>query len=244
MWLLIALLLSTRAEPVQKPNILLIVIDTLRYDATTNNNTPFLASLASRGVVFTNAYSTHDFTPTSHFSMMTGPHDGLATDEDRLENGIPYQLRRAGYSTFATAANSLIGQKQMPTFRGFDNFKEPGDVTAGTILDALGSTTEIDFRLAMFRCRSTPHTRVMLYFSADRLLPMFLQQIREAKPPYFGFVNLVDPHEPYIPDPKTYQPEKTLPPPASTAMSLGAVWVRSWRIRTPLPTRNDARTSK
>ncbi|HEY8132497.1 MAG TPA: sulfatase-like hydrolase/transferase, partial [Thermoanaerobaculia bacterium] len=59
--------------PPRRPNILLIVIDTLRYSATSfpdasKNNTPVLASLATRGVVFTNAYSTHDFTPTSHFS--------------------------------------------------------------------------------------------------------------------------------------------------------------------------------
>ncbi len=212
-WFL-ALLISAAAaaEPAPRPNILLIVLDTLRYDATTNDNMPFLTSLASRGVVFTNAYSTHDFTPTSHFSMFTGLRDGLATDDDRLENGLPHQLRRAGYHTFATVANSLIGPKQMPTFRGFDSFKEPGDVTAGTILDALGATTEIDFRLALFRCRPTPHMRAMLYYSADRLLQMFLEQIKAAKPPYFGFVNIVDPHEPYIPDPQIYPPERTLPP--------------------------------
>src|SRR5581483_11393252 len=74
--------------PARPPNVLLIVIDTLRYSATsfgnpTRNNTPFLASLASRGVVFTNAYSTHDFTPTSHFSMFTGLRNGLGSDDDR-----------------------------------------------------------------------------------------------------------------------------------------------------------------
>lgn len=195
----------------------MIVIDTLRFGATSfadpkTNNTPFLASLAPRGVVFSNAYSTHDFTPTSHFSMVTGLRDGLGGDEDRIENGLPYQLRRAGYDTFATVANSLIGQVQMPTFRGFERFKQLGDVNAGTILDQTASMMDIDLRLALFRCKRTPHTRAMLYFSADRVLPLFLQQIREAKPPYFGFVNLVDPHEPFVPDPQFYEPEPKLPP--------------------------------
>jgi arylsulfatase A-like enzyme len=208
------------AEPLRTPshpNILLIVIDTLRYSDTSfsdpsRNNTPFLASLASRGAVFTNAYSTHDFTPTSHFSMFTGLHDGLGTDDDRAELGLPFQLASAGYDTFGTAANSLIGKKQMPVFGGFADFKQPGDITTGSILDSYADTTNIDARLAMFNCRSTAHARAMVYFSADRLLPIFLQQLRRAREPYFGFVNLVDTHEPYIPDPAIYAPEQDLPP--------------------------------
>jgi arylsulfatase A-like enzyme len=204
-------------SPSNPPNILLIVIDTLRYSATSfpdpsRNNTPFLASLASRGVIFTNAYSTHDFTPTSHFSMFTGFRDGLGTDDDRPDYGLPQQLGNAGYSTFATVANSLIGKKQMPIFAGFADFKQPGNITTGSILDSLADMTDIDARLAMFNCRPTAHARAIVYFSADRLLPIFLQQIRDARAPYFGFVNLVDPHEPYIPDPAIYPPERNLPP--------------------------------
>lgn len=208
--------LAVAEPPAQRPpNVLLIVIDTLRFSATSfagRNNTPFLASLGSRGIVFTHAYSTHDFTPTSHFSMFTGLRDGLASDDDRVENGVAWQLHRVGYDTFATVANSLLGQAQMPTIRGFTRFKQPGDVNAGSYEDQIGSMAEIDLRLALFHCLRTPHTRAMLYFSADRLLPLFLQQIRNAKPPYFGFVNLVDPHEPYVPDPKIYRPERSLPP--------------------------------
>ena len=199
------------AAPPNRPNILLIVIDTLRYSAM-GDNTPFLRSLGNRGVVFTKAYSTHDFTPTSHFSMFTGLHDGLGTDDDRMENALPYQLQRGGYHTFATVANDLIGQKQMPTFRGFADFRQTGDVISGTIFDAMTDMTAIDLRLALFGCRPTPHSRAKLYFSADRLLPLFLQQIRSAPRPFFGFVNLVDPHEPYVPDPEIYPPERTLPP--------------------------------
>jgi arylsulfatase A-like enzyme len=187
------------AAPPNRPNILLIVIDTLRYSATQNNNTPFLDSLASRSVVFTNAYSTHDFTPTSHFSMFTGLRDGLGTDVDRMENALPYQLQRAGYQTFATVANGLIGKQQMPIFDGFADFRQTGDVISGTIFDTMADMTEVDSRLALFDLRPTAHSRAMLYFSADRLLPLFLQQIRDARKPFFGFVNLVDPHDPTFP---------------------------------------------
>src|SRR5216684_3150535 len=123
------------APPSTRPNILLIVIDTLRYDATLNNNMPFLASRAARGVLFTKAYAPHDFTPTSHFAMVTGLRDGLGTDDDRIENGVSYQLQRTGYHTFATAANVLISPKLMPTFRGFRDFKEQGDINTGNIFN-------------------------------------------------------------------------------------------------------------
>src|SRR6476646_6212328 len=126
-----ALLVS--AAPIPKPvrpNILLIVVDTLRFDAVTPETTPFLDSLSKRAVVLTHAYSTHDFTPASHFSLFTGLRDGLGGDLDGMELGVPYQLKQSGYSAFATSANDLIGQKQMPVLRGFDDFRDLLDVRA------------------------------------------------------------------------------------------------------------------
>ena len=90
-----------------------------------------LDSLSKRGVVFTSAYSTHDFTPTSHFSMETGFHDGLGTDDDRPENGVAWQLRGNGYFTFAAVANSLLGLAQMPVHRAFNDFRQVGDIVSG-----------------------------------------------------------------------------------------------------------------
>jgi arylsulfatase A-like enzyme len=198
--------------PPKRPNILLIVLDTLRFDALSPANTPFLDSLAKGGVAFTDARATHDFTPPSHFSIMTGFRNGLGTDIDRRKHGIAWQLSRNGYWTFATVANGMIGQKQMPVLRGFDDFKQVGDVNGLSALDAMGSMMAIDQRLAIYHVRPTTHARAMLFYTADRLLPLFLDQMRAAKRrPYFGFVNLVDPHEPYVPDPESYPPERALP---------------------------------
>jgi len=209
----VATLLLVSAAPIPKPvrpNILLIVVDTLRFDAVSPETTPFLASLSKRAVVFTHAYSTHDFTPASHFSLFTGLRDGLGGDLDGMELGVPYQLKQSGYSTFATSANDLIGQKQMPVLRGFDDFRDLLDVRANPN-DLLMARTNIDMRLAMFGFHPTQHARAIAYFNAGRLLPLFADQIRTAKAPYFGFVNLIDPHEPYIPDPDFYAPEQKLP---------------------------------
>ncbi|HEX7191938.1 MAG TPA: sulfatase-like hydrolase/transferase [Thermoanaerobaculia bacterium] len=206
------LLISAAPSPKPaRPNILLIVVDTLRFDAVSPETTPFLDSLSKRAVVFTHAHSTHDFTPTSHFSMFTGLRDGLGTDIDGMELGVPYQLMRSGYSTFATSANDLIGTKEMPVLRGFGDFKDLLDVHANPN-DLMAARTEIDMRLAMYGFHPTQHARAIAYFSAGRLLPLFAAQIRTAKAPYFGFVNLIDPHEPFIPDPDFYPPEPQLPP--------------------------------
>ena len=147
----VAAFLLFSAAPIPKttrPNILLIVVDTLRFDAVNSETTPFVASLSKRAIVFTNAYSTHDFTPTSHFSMFTGLRDGLGGELDGAELGVPYQLQRAGYSTFATVANDLIGTKQMPVLRGFADFKDLLDVRANPN-DLMVARTKIDMRLAM-----------------------------------------------------------------------------------------------
>ena len=209
--LLIAGTLS--AAPPARPNVLLIVVDTLRYDATQNNTMPFLASLAPNAVVFSRAYSTHDFTPTSHFSIFTGLHDGLGTDDDRVENGVAYQLQRAGYQTFATIANTLLAPAQMPTARGFTQLKLLGiNISTGSALDDVRDLTDADLRLRLFRCAPNQRNLVKVHYSASVLLPVFLEQIEQAKPPYFGFVNLLDVHEPYIPDPQLYPPERSLPP--------------------------------
>src|SRR5947209_3000971 len=171
------LLLSAAPTPnTTRPNILLIVVDTLRFDAVSAENTTFLASLGKRAVVFTNAHSTHDFTPTSHFSMFTGLRDGLGGELDGPELGVPYQLQRTGYSTFATVANDLIGMNQMPVLRGFGDFKDLLDVHANPN-DLLSARTRIDMRLAMYGFRPTQHARAIAYFTAARLLPLFAEQI-------------------------------------------------------------------
>src|SRR4029079_1933408 len=208
--LAVSLLFATAAP--SRPNIVLIVLDTVRYDAISPSNTPFLDSLAKRGVVFTAAYSTHDFTPTSHFSMETGFRDGLGTDDDRPENGVAWQLGKSGYSTFAPVSNGVWAQSQMPVHKGYGDFKLVGDITGVNPNHFLEDILSIDARLALFRVRPTHYARAMVYFSAERVLPPFLEQMRAAKRPYFGFVNLIDAHAPYVPRVRLYQPEAKVPP--------------------------------
>ena len=78
-----------------RPNILLVTIDTLRFDSA-QRNAPFLASLARRGINFTSAYSTFASTPESHFSLLTGFLSGYTTVLVRPEVSLAFQLRQRG----------------------------------------------------------------------------------------------------------------------------------------------------
>lgn len=210
---------SASAAVAPRPNLLLIVLDTLRYDATSlgdspGSSTPFLASLQSRSVVFTHAYSTHDFTPPSHFSILTGLKDGLGGDDDHTQNGVPFQLERLGYTSFGTVANGLLSRKLLSVLQPMSSFNEVGAAGEGlgTVMDTINDTMAIQQRLAVFGCQRTQHNISVLFYSAGRLLPLVLDQIHAAKAPYFGFVNVIDSHEPYVPDLQAYKPESDLPP--------------------------------
>ena len=109
-----------------KPNILIIVLDTLRFDATaldsrSRNPTPFLAKLAASGVNFTNCYSTHDSTPSSHASLFSGFLNAYHTTLDQPDACIAHQLRVLGYHTFAVVANSNLSPKSFPMLIPFQD---------------------------------------------------------------------------------------------------------------------------
>ncbi len=119
----------------RRPNVLLITLDTVRADAIGAlraargpSPTPFLDSLAARGILFEQAWSACNATSPSHASLMTGlaiQDHGLTDNRSVLaaENQtLAESFRAAGWQTAAavsvahlTPGNSGLGQ-------GFDRF--------------------------------------------------------------------------------------------------------------------------
>lgn len=143
----------TRAAP-ERPNLVLILVDTLRQDhlgmkGYGRETTPFLASLASRSVLFPRAFSSSSWTAPSTASVFTGLYptrhgvqegfwahkkereevdeEGEATIEinaiPESLTTLPERLRAAGYGTFGVASNLNIG-KRIGFSRGFDHFEK------------------------------------------------------------------------------------------------------------------------
>jgi arylsulfatase A-like enzyme len=193
------------AEPA--PNVLLVVLDTLRYDATglseRNGQTPVLERLAAHGVEFTRSYSTHDHTVPSHFSLFTGFVDGRRTALDRAEFGLAYQLGQQGYATFGISANGSVNKTVLPVVGGFsqyvclyDRWVGIGDSHKERILPS------IDRRISHWGGRLNDYNRGLVFTSVERVLPKlrrFLKNEKGKNRPFFAFVNLMEPHDPYFP---------------------------------------------
>jgi len=96
-----------------KPDIILVTIDTLRADATGYSGnarvkTPFLDKLAGEGVVFINAHAHNVVTLPSHVNILTGlypyqhgVHDNAGFKLDAKNETVATMLHRAGYTTGA-----------------------------------------------------------------------------------------------------------------------------------------------
>jgi arylsulfatase A-like enzyme len=134
-----------RADP--RPDVVLVVIDTLRKDhlpayGYPKPTAPFLTRLAARGVVFDNAYTTAPWTAPATASLFTGRYPfqhgvvsgrlavrklqerGAAVRLNRIPaplETLPELMRRAGYETWAVTQNANI-TRDLGFDQGFDHF--------------------------------------------------------------------------------------------------------------------------
>jgi arylsulfatase A-like enzyme len=131
------------------PNVVLIVIDTLRADhlpfyGYPIDTAPFLSDLAARGVVFSNAFSTSAWTAPAAASLFTSldpvqhgvemgrnatrllrKRTGATITLNRIPEELeilPEAMASAGYRTFAVADNFNISE-EMGFAQGFDAFQ-------------------------------------------------------------------------------------------------------------------------
>jgi choline-sulfatase len=175
-----------------RPNILLITLDTTRADrmgflGSTRGLTPSLDALARSAVVFTRAYAQAPVTTVSHATLLTGtfPPAHHVTDFGApLPATVPYLphlLHDAGYRT-AAFVGSLILDPQNGTAPGFDRGFDVYD--------------------AGFRLRRPGEDR---YHSVERrgdeVVAHALQWLEPSRGPWFTWVHLFDPHDPYDPPP-------------------------------------------
>ncbi|HVM94854.1 MAG TPA: sulfatase-like hydrolase/transferase, partial [Candidatus Acidoferrales bacterium] len=177
---------SCRSSP--PPNIVLYVVDTLRFDAlhcdgNGNVQTPAMDRLALDGMRFTRAYANASWTRPSMGTLLTGTYPtvhGAVGRNDALRRGVHTlagSLRSAGYRTAAVYANANIG----PEFgfgEGFDDF--------------------IALRPARFVNDPTvPRNEVG---TADNVVNRAIEWLRgRDRRPFFLLVFTVDPHAPYEP---------------------------------------------
>jgi len=117
----------------ERPNVLLISIDTLRADHLScygyaRETSPYLDAFARDAVLFENAYAQASFTLTSHMSIFTSlfPTSHDVTEGRKLSARVPLLaevLKDAGYATLGFYGGYWLD----PTYgfaRGFDRYEQ------------------------------------------------------------------------------------------------------------------------
>ncbi|MEE3332200.1 MAG: sulfatase [Myxococcota bacterium] len=126
---------AQRLAQLERPNLLLVIVDTLRPDwlepyGESERVSPELRRLASRGIVFERVLAQSSWTKTSMASLLTSlwprshkvdlPTDGLG-DGAELVTEV---LREAGYATAAVQSNGWLEQS-FGFQQGFDHYVFP-----------------------------------------------------------------------------------------------------------------------
>ena len=167
----------TAAAPDNPLNVLLITIDTWRFDRLGSNNpvfvrTPHLDAMVERGINFTRAFAHNPMTLPSHANIFTGvtalthgvyDNNGFKLNEESLT--LAEHLKSFGYQTFAVVS-SFVLSKTFGLNQGFDEYLEPVEKDAWIAEEAV-----------------------------SKALPLISQQQKK----WFGWVHLWDPHAPYAP---------------------------------------------
>ena len=134
--LLVPVAAFTRAEPAawpQRPNVILISLDTLRTDHLScygyeRNTSPQIDRFAQAGTRFTSAHAPHPWTLTSHMSMLTGllPSEHGVEQEKRLASSVPTLAElyeEAGYNTLALLDPVIWLDQRYGFDRGFASYR-------------------------------------------------------------------------------------------------------------------------
>jgi arylsulfatase A-like enzyme/Tfp pilus assembly protein PilF len=206
-----------------RPNILIVTIDTLRADRVRcygyeKINTPIMDQLSREGVLFEDVSCAVPLTLPSHTSIFTG----LYPFSHKMRHNLSYIkgwdkltlaeiLRQQGYKTAAFIGSSILDSK-FGLEHGFniydDNFSDTKDQQWKAYAEKRASTV------------------------AKSALD-WLQQNKEGK--FFLWIHFFDPHEPYIPpEPfKSQYPEKPYDGEVAYADSvLGKVFakLKEWQL--------------
>ncbi len=198
-----------------RPNIILIVLDCVRFDGihafgNPRQVSPTIDRLAKRSRRYPQARSAAVWTLPSHASMFTGLHPrqhGVNVDTRWLDERIPTMaelLANAGYQTVAFSTNAWVG----PHFgldRGFEDF-----FALWRIIPSMGNAPfpwwEKALRKGLLERKDKGAQKL------NRYVQTWWRKKRDPTRPFFLFGLYLDPHLPYRP-PKGYA-ERLLDPAA------------------------------
>jgi arylsulfatase A-like enzyme len=225
---------ASRAARTGAPNVVLLIIDTMRGDVLGASGygrptTPFIDSLAAGGAHFRYAFSSSSWTLPSHATMFTGmyPADLSTTMRKPLDGTfrtLGEAFRDNGYYTYGLTANLHYTSWESGIGRGFhewhDYRRSVRQLLRSSLLGQIQmvlriiDATRMEDVIAAVRAheiyvhpKPEPHIP-----RADRITDDFLGWV-DGRPdrPFFAFLNYFDPHWTYDP-PAEYRDRFASPP--------------------------------
>jgi arylsulfatase A-like enzyme len=175
------------AAPQSAPNVLVIVLDTLRADHLSSYGysrptSPEIDRIASQGVLFENAIAPCSWSLPSHASLLTG----RAPSEHGMQNvqAMPWPgwgekslsgypalgevLRHRGYRTGAFSANRIYFTRNVGLGRGFIHFEDYFDSVGDSFVRTLYGREFA--RLYLNRSENSRVTRALRYLGLESWL--------------------------------------------------------------------------
>jgi len=196
------------AAPANAPNVVLVVLDTVRTESLSlygyqKPTSPELEKIAASGVVFRSAISTAPWTLPSHSSMFTGrlPNEmsgGWRTPLDGTFPTLAETLRSAGYATGGFVANVGYVSAGHGLNRGFIHYEDlPNSAGATLVASSLGALVGTEDHVREL----IRYHRVLPRKTATQVTDELLAWVKghEGRRPFFAFANFMDGHEPYLP---------------------------------------------
>lgn len=185
------------------PNIVLLVLDTVRADRLScygysRQTTPFIDRVAKDGIKFNRAFTPSPWTLPSHASFFTG----LYPSEHQCINGhwwlddahvtLAEQLKERGYLTLGYSCNPWI-RASSNLDQGFDLLLHPRNFYIGTP----SFTGEALWGAWLYL------TDIMTYYldngagQANAVCRQWISALARREQPFFLFVNYMEAHSPY-----------------------------------------------
>lgn len=172
-----------------RPNVLIITVDTLRADRLgcygyTAAETPAIDALAREGVLFEQAYTQVPITWPAHAALFTatypfsnGVQDFTGQPLSEKYRTLPEAMKAAGYATGAVVSSYVL-DRSWGLARGFDTYH-----------DAFSGKDFLEKDVALVDRRAGE--------SVDQAIGWLATHTGEGQPPFFFWLHLFDPHSPY-----------------------------------------------
>ncbi len=202
--------------PADAPNVLLVVLDTVRADHLSlygygRPTSPNLQRVAALGIRFDQARTAAPWTLASHASMFTGrwPHEINIGWMRPLRGDVPTLaefLGSIGYATAGFVGNTFYCSYDSGLSRGFTHYQD-------YVLDMLGAVRTVSLidqalkrvgplgrflSIGDLRLRQITHADRKGAGDVNREFLEWLSRRREPRRPFFAFLNYADAHAPYV----------------------------------------------